>query len=140
MKNSFEYFIVVFFVFVDISMSAAGAKAAEGSEGGSSCMVTVHTTNEDGTIDHSVRPFQAPCREGQSNGDYEYYNPYSNSHVNSGLPPITPLKAKSRAKGSSSSRTSTSSTSGSSRDGAQTSRTTSPNAPKTNKPIASTPR
>lgn len=67
--------------------------AAEGSTSGgaSTCMVTVITTNEDGSTDNSVRPFQARCRNGQSNGDIEYYNPYTDTYETGSTPRIDPL-------------------------------------------------
>ncbi len=41
------------------------------------CQVIVVTTDAKGDRDPNVKPFLAPCREGESNGGTEYYNPYT---------------------------------------------------------------
>lgn len=84
--------------------AAAGAT----SGGTSACTVTVYTTKEDGSTDNTVRPFQAPCRSGQSNGDIEYYNPYTDSYETKKDLRIEPLVIKGKSSGSSRSGTGTS--------------------------------
>jgi len=83
-----------------MQLQAAGGTTAGG---GSACTVTVYTTNEDGSTDNSVRPYQAACRGGQSNGDIEYYNPYTDTYQSGANPRIEPLAP--RKKPSSGSRT-----------------------------------
>jgi hypothetical protein len=83
---------------------AAGG-AATGS--GSGCTVTVITTNEDGSTDNSVKPFQAACRSGQSNGEIEYYNPYTDTYQTRSDPRVEPLRPP-RQNSSTSKRTGTS--------------------------------
>lgn len=95
-----------------VPMQLWAADAAT-SGGGSTCTVTVYTTNEDGSTDNAVRPFQAPCRSGQSNGDVEYYNPYTDRYETGADPRIEPLVIKK--KSSSSSRTGTGTSQGGSR-------------------------
>lgn len=93
-----------------VPLLAAGATSGSGS----TCTVTVYTTKEDGSTDSAVRPFQASCRSGQSNGDFEYYNPYTDTYeTRSGLPRIEPLVTKKTS--SSSSRTGTGTSQGGSR-------------------------
>ncbi|MBE7418848.1 MAG: hypothetical protein HS128_14110 [Ideonella sp.] len=71
-----------------MQLQAAGGTTAGG---GSACTVTVYTTNEDGSTDNSVRPYQAACRSGQRNGDIEYYNPYTDTYHSGANPRIEPL-------------------------------------------------
>jgi len=91
--------------------TSAAAGATSGS--GSTCMVTVIVTNEDGSTDQSVRPRQSPCRPGQSNGDVEYYNPYTDTYETRKDLRIDPLVINK--KSSSSSRTGTGTSQGGSR-------------------------
>ncbi|MBK9133704.1 MAG: hypothetical protein IPM15_04960 [Betaproteobacteria bacterium] len=95
---------------VPMQASAAGGTT---SSSGSACTVTVIITNEDGSTDQSVRPRQSPCRPGQSNGDVEYYNPYTDSYETRKDLRIDPLVIKK--KSSSSSRTGTGTSQGGSR-------------------------
>ncbi len=131
-------------------LSALPCAAAGPTSGGSSgCMVTVVTTNEDGSTDSAVRPFQAPCRKGQSNGDVEYYNPYTDSyqtHRDLRIEPLVPTRSSTGSRtntgatssgGRSTSGSSTSS-SGSGRSGAPcTSSATSSKAIKKTRSTAS---
>lgn len=84
------------------------ATAGASPGGASACTVTVYTTKADGSTDNSVRLFQAPCRGGQSNGDVEYYNPYTDSYESKTYPRIEPLVNKGKSSGSSHSATGTS--------------------------------
>ncbi len=97
--------------------------AAEGSTSGGAagCTVTVFTTNEDGSTDNSVRPFQARCRSDQSNGDIEYYNPYTDTYETGSTPRIEPLVIPRGSSSGSRSRTGTSQGSGRGTTGASTS-------------------
>ncbi|CAG0955440.1 hypothetical protein BURK2_00435 [Burkholderiales bacterium] len=98
------------------------AAAGPTSGGSSGCMVTVLTTNEDGSTDSAVRPFQAPCRKGQSNGDVEYYNPYTDSYETHRDLRIEPLVVPARS--STGSRTNTGATSSGGRSGSGSSSST----------------
>lgn len=107
------------------------AAAGASSSGASACTVTVYTTNEDGSTDNSVRPFQALCRLGQSNGDVEYYNPYTDSYESKTYPRIEPLVDKGKSSGSSRSATGSSQAGGRSTTGSSSSQahSTSSGAP-----------
>ena len=116
MKNVPHSFPAALFVATALWAVPVPLLAAAGDTSGSSstCTVTVYTTNDDGSTDNSVRPFQASCRSGQSNGDFEYYNPYTDTYeTRSGLPRLEPLVIKK--KSSSTSRTGTSTSQGGSR-------------------------
>lgn len=148
MKNSLKASADALFVVATLLLSSADALAAGDSGSGSGCMVTVFYTNEDGSLDTSVSSKQSPCRPGQSNGQYEYYNPYTDTHKTSnsappnaasfGVPPIPPYKP--RTQSSSSKGTGKSTSTGSSGSSSQTGGTSSPNKPKTNKPTTTAPR
>ena len=126
MKNSVKILTVALLIYVALSMLQSDVRAAEGTGSGSSCTVTVMTTKEDGSVDSSVTPFQAPCRHGESNGGYEYYNPYNDTYTyksEAQMFSIEPLK--STKKSSSRSTTGTSTRTGSSGSSSQTGSSTS---------------
>ncbi|MFO1218269.1 MAG: hypothetical protein U1E89_07870 [Burkholderiaceae bacterium] len=115
MKNASHPFPAAVLVATALWLMPMQLFAAAGATSGSSsaCTVTVYTTNEDGSTDNSVKPFQAACRPGQRNGDVEYYNPYTDSYETGKDPRIEPLVIKKRS--SSSSRTGTGTSQGGSR-------------------------
>ena len=108
MKNALHSFPAALVVATGLGIVPRKIPAASGATAGSgsTCTVTVIVTNEDGSTDESVRPRQSPCRPGQSNGDIEYYNPYTDTYETRKDLRIDPLVIKK--KSSSSARTGTS--------------------------------
>lgn len=114
--------------------------AAEGGSGGSAtCTVTVHVTDEDGTVDTDVRTRTAPCQPGQFDGGHVWYNPYTGTstytnYVSEGPIGVPVYRPRKKASGSSGTTGSASNrSSGSSASSGQSGSTTSATGPKGNR-------
>jgi hypothetical protein len=74
-----------------ISASALTTFMATAASAAAGCTVTVVTTDQNGQPDQDVKPFTAPCRPGESNGDIETYNPYTDSYTVQHDVPLEPI-------------------------------------------------
>ena len=74
-----------------ISASALTTFTATAASAAAGCTVTVVTTDQNGKPDPDVKPFDAPCRPGESNGDIETYNPYTDTHTVQHDVPLEPI-------------------------------------------------